>query len=359
MRSALLVSVLALVFACEAKINAVRVPVRQGKEAGVEIAEYRGDFGTCAMNLKYTLADGRVRNRKWGEYFFGLQLGYTERNSGWDKWNFLEVHARTAKGVRNVLAGSRPVLFTGYSTGGADCLVADWEAEGGGRIRLRFAAFPSQKGWLFLRVESADIPLARIRLNARPGSAAVVEGREMHIASKGRDWNLAAESAEFKPEFTALLLYSRYVFDHFGNKLVFDAEPVAAVKSGKCASQISVDFTLAKGAKHADFALGFFANRDAEDQVVRFLGEDCDTIHSFLKAIDWEAVPGLSDFRLAVRIALQMGVDRQVLKALSGRYMSARQAHDVVSLVGCEAELAELRRKRTEEGLRELEDRSR
>ena len=353
MRSAAFIFLLT-VSAClvaEAKVDAVHKPHQPDKREGIEREIYLGNFEKCSFNLEYTLEGGRIVRKKWGDYFFGLGLGYSPKNGGWNKWDFLQVYAQTKAGVVNVLERSRPVLFLGYSSGGSDILAAEWLTDEGKRLRLRFVSAPSHPEWLFLRVDFSELKVRDIVLSAYPGNAAAAEGRERHFATRERDWNLAAEGADLAPQFPAILLYSRFKDDRFGNKLVYDAASVARVTCGKASTLVSVRFTPKADAKTADFALGYFAHRDPSDQVVRFLGEDADTIHAFLRAIDWQAVPDRADFQQSVRIALKLGIDTKVLNAIAARYLAAAKRGDVETVAGCFAEVEALRREKVRSGL--------
>lgn len=358
MRTAASIALL-VVSAClvvEAKVDAVHKPHQPDKREGFEREIYLGNFEKCSLNLEYTLEGGEIVRKKWGDYFFGLGLGYSPKNGGWNKWDFLQVYVKTKAGqLVNALQMSRPVLFAGYASGGADYLAAEWQTEAGGRLKLRFVTYPSHPDWLFLRVDFSEQPIVRIDLSAYPGNAAVPEGRERHLASKERDWHLNVEAAEFKPVSPFLLLYSRYVDDRFGNKLVYDTESIDSVSVGKTASSIGVRLTPKKGAKTADFALGYFAHKDPGDQIVRFLGEDGDSILSALKAVDWSAAPDPTDFRESVRIALLMGIGKKELNAIAGRYLAAAKAGDIATTAACAGEVQKLRQGCVRTGLAEFE----
>ena len=359
MRSAAFISLLA-VSAClvaEAKVDAVRKPHQPDKREGFEREIFRGNFEACSFNLEYTLdkKDGAIVKKAWGDYFFGLRLGYSPKNGGWSIWDFLQVYAKTKAGVVNVLEKARPVLFSGYSAGGADFIALDWLTEGERRLKLRFVTYPSHRDWLFLRVDFGDIPIQRIVLGAFPGNAAAAEGRERHIASREHDWNLSADAAEFTPVSPFLLLYSRYVDDRFGNKLVYRPEQIGKIRAGKASAYIGLNLFPKDGATTMDFAFGFFAHKEPGDQIVRFLGEDGDSILSALKAVDWSAAPDPTDFRESVRIALLMGIGKKELNAIAGRYLAAAKAGDIATTAACAGEVLKLRQRRVRTGLAEFE----
>ena len=337
-----------------AKVDVVHKTGLPDKRDGVEREQFLGNFDACSIAAEYSLKDGSLFKKQWGDYFFRLRLGYSPKNGGWSMWDFLQVYVRTSAGVVNALEKSRPVLFSGYSASGADFLAAEWEVEEGKRLKLRFAAFPSHPDWLFLRVGLSDVPVVRVGLSAYPGNAAVPEGRERHLATKERDWCLNVEGADFRPSSPLVLLYSRYVDDRFGNKLVFDPSGIESIRVGRTAGGISLSCIPAKGADAATFAFGYFAHKTPDDQLTRFLGEDGDAIFDFMKSVDWNAEPKSDDFKAAVRIALDIGVDRQTLNAVARRYLDAARRRDIAKISECAAEVEQLRRARVREGLAEF-----
>ena len=337
-----------------ARVDAVHKADVADKRPGVVREQFLGNFGSCSVQAEYSLKDGAVFKKDWGDYFFRLFLGYSPKNGGWNRWDFLQVFAKTEKGLVNVLEKSRPVTFAGYSAGGADFLAAEWETSDGNRLKLRFAAFPSHRDWLFLRVELSDIPVARVCFSAYPGNAAAQEGRERHLATKERDWHLNVEGADFAPVSPLLLMYSRYFDDRFGNKLVFEPSQAERVRCNRTSAGVTVQFMPAKGAQAETFALGYFAHKSPDDQLTRFLGEDGDAIYDFMKAINWNAEPKSDDFKASVRIALSMGIDKATLNGIARRYLSAARERDIAAISKCAAEVEELRRSRVRDGLAEF-----
>lgn len=354
MRLAILVPCVFAAFACAAKIDVVRTAGLAGPRPGLTRERFGATFDACRLFAEYTKDGDALVRRQWGDYFFGLFLGPTPKNGGWSRWDFLQIQARTEKGVANVLSEATPEVFFGYSADGADFLVGEWACAGGRRLRLRFAAFPSHRDWLFLKVEFGGLAVEDVRLSAYPGNAGGAEGRERHLATKERDWTLNAESADYVPTSPFVLLYSRYVDQAFGNKIVYDVAPVRSVfsyKTGEGAG-VTVRFRPKADAASMTFALGFFSNGDPDGQRVRFLGEDGDAILGFLRAIDWDATPGAGDFRAMVGIARRLGVPRSALEPVAERFLAARKALDVAALASCAEEVSRLRRAAVVEGLR-------
>lgn len=336
----------------EARIDAVHKVGLPDQRPGMSRERFTGTFDNCSLFAEYTFEDGKIVRKRWGDYFFNLSLGYSPKNGGWDRWDAIKVMVKTDGGrKRNVLAESLPKVFFGYSANGADFLAAEWECDGGRRVRLRFAAFPSHRDWLFLKVDFSDAPIDGVWLSAYPGNAAVPEGRERHLATKERDWHVNMEKVDFKPVSPYLLMYSRYVDDRFGNKVVYDIAPVKSVVMLRSISGMTAEFRPQDGATEMTFALGYFANADPDDQLVRFLGEDGDAINGFMKTIDWDALPGADDFRKSVNIARSMGMPDSALSPVVRRFAEARKARDVNAMSICMEEIAALRRKTATDGL--------
>lgn len=337
---------------CEAKVDIVRKDGIGDKRAGMHREKFIASFDRCSLFAEYTLEGDRIVREAWGDHFFGLKLGYSPKNGGWSIWDFLKVYVKDSEGrMVDAIGASRPVLFAGYSAGGADFLAAEWLAPDGKRLKLLFAAYPSHGDWIFVRVDLGGAGVERIDFNAYPGNAAVPEGRERHFATLENDWILNKESAAFKPKASSALLYSRYVDERFGNKIVFDERLIESVTVPRTASKISVRFKPADGAKAAVFALGYFAHKEPGGQVTRFLGEEGDAVAGFLRAVNWDAEPKSNDFKLSVKIALLMGIERKALDGVAKRYLKAVKAKDMAAVAKCCDEVAEMRRRKTAEEL--------
>jgi hypothetical protein len=340
---------------CAAKVDIVHKENLSDKRPGMHREKFIATFDRCSLFSEYTLEGERPVRKAWGDHFFGLRLGYSPKNGGWSIWDFLNVHVRNAEGrTVDALSASRPVLFAGYSAGGADFLAAEWLQPDGRRLKLLFAAYPSHRDWLFVRVDLGGAKVERIDFNAYPGNAAVPEGRERHFATLENDWILNKESAAFKPKTSSALLYSRYVDERFGNKIVFDERLIESVTVPRTASKISVRFKPAEGAKAAVFALGYFAYKEPGGQVTRFLGEEGDAVAGFLRSVNWDAEPDSDDFKLSVKIALSMGIGRKALDRVAKRYLKAVKAKDMAAVAKCCDEVAEMRRRKTAEELERL-----
>lgn len=335
----------------EARMDAVHKAGLPDQRPGFSRERFIGTFDNCSLFAEYTFENGKIVRKRWGDYFFNLSLGYSPKNGGWDKWDAIKVMTKTENGRKNILAESIPKVFFGYSANGADFLAAEWEWNGGKRVRLRFAAFPSHRDWLFLKVDFTDVPIEGVWLSAYPGNAAVPEGRERHLATRERDWHVNNEKVDFKPVTPYILMYSRYVDDRFGNKIVYDIAPVKFVVMLRSTSGMTAEFRPQDGASEMTFALGYFANADPDDQLVRFLGEDGDAIYGFLKSIDWNALPGGDDFRMSVNIARELGVPDSALSPVVRRFSAARKRCDVNALSACAEEVSALRREAVSEGL--------
>jgi hypothetical protein len=330
---------------CAAKVDIVHKENLSDRRPGMHREKFIATFDRCSLFSEYTLEGERTVRKAWGDHFFGLRLGYSPKNGGWSIWDFLNVYVRNAEGrMVDALSASRPALFAGYSAGGADFLAAEWFAPDGRRLKLLFAAYPSHRDWLFVRVDLGGAKVERIDFNAYPGNAAVPEGRERHFATRENDWILNKEAASFMPASSSALLYSRYVDERFGNKIVFDERLIESVSVPKTASMISVRFKPAEDAEAAVFALGYFAHKEPSDQVTRFLGEEGDSIAGFLRAVHWDAEPKSDDFRLSVKIALLMGVERKRLESVTKRYLKAVKAKDMETIAGCCGEVSRMRR---------------
>lgn len=352
--SALLAALFAAVQAIHTSGTTDAVPGMVPKPAreGLTIDLYRGIFDTSSFFFKYSRRQDEVVKEKWGDYFFSLSHGYSPKNGGWDRWNFLQVHVKTAKGVVDVLPRSLPVVFLAYQAGEAEIIAAEWAVAGeSDRLKLRFVKFPSHPDWLFLQIDPGSLSVDRFAFSCYPGNAAVPEGRERHLATREKDWCLNAAPVSFTPESPYLLMFSRYVDDQFGNKFVFEPAQFSKLEVSKSASSICPRLYPKAASGPFVFALGYFAHRDPDDQLMRFLQEDGDAVRDFLKGIDFAAMPSERDFRESVKIALSVGVAREVLKPLCQRYQAALAAHDIATVNVCEQEVRSLRAAAVRAGL--------
>lgn len=332
--------------------DAVPGTVARDARPGITIDFYRALFDAGSFFLKYSRRGDRIVKEKWGDYFFALHHGYAPRNGGWDRWNFLGVLVKDGKGTFNALSKSMPSVFIGYGVGGADYVAAEWEVPGGrDRLKLRFAKFPSHRGWLFLEVDFGSIRVEQLHLSCYPGNAAVTEGRERHLATREKDWNLDVESAKFSGGSPCLLMYSRYFDDQFGNKLVFEPEKCERVEAWKTKASVSPRFFPKAGTKSLRFALGFFSNRDPDDQLTRFLGEDGDAIRDFLASVDFTAMPDEADFLESVSIARALGVEKETLDPVCRRFREAVAARNIAEVSDCVDAVRQFRAAATAAGL--------
>ena len=358
MKKSILPSIVAALAACAALTCAARVNVvhktdipDHDKREGLTHEKFSGKFDNCSIWLDYTLEGGRSVSRRWGDFFFGSSLGWGR----WSPWWFLSVFQQGEKGDVNLLFKTRPEVFFGYSAEGADFIVAEWAAGDGKRLRLRFASYPSHRDWLFAKVEFDGVDVKRVSLDAHPGHIVAPKGRELHLTTKERDWSLAEKGAEFAASSPLILLTPRYSNERTGSKIVYDVAPVKTVSVPRCGGGIPVSFVPKKGAKSMTFAFGFFKDKDPDDQRVRFIGEEGDIIHGFLRGVDWEAAPSDVEFKESVGIALRLGVRSAELKPVVDRFKAARKACDVATVSECEAQVREMRSKAVAEGLRAFE----
>ena len=318
------------------------------KRPGLTKERFSGTFENCKLWLEYTIEDGQSVWRKWGDYFFGLDLG----GGRWSTWGFMRVFRKAGKGEDNLLFLSRPEVFFGYSADGADFVVAEWDEGEGKRLRLRFASYPSHRDWLFARVDFDGVDVRRVEFSSYPGRVVPKEGRELHLTTRERDWSLAAGKTEFAAESPLVLLTSRYASERTGGKLVYDVGAVETVSAPRCDGAASVSFFPKKEAKSMTFALGYFADRDPDDLQARFFGEEGDMVHGFLRGVDWEAMPKADDFRASVAVARSLGVPAEGLKPVVDRFKAALKARDVATVAACEAQVREMRSAAVADGLR-------
>ena len=95
------VAVLFVALSASARVDVVHKTGLPAGRDGVEREKFLCGFDACSFNLEYSVRDGAVFREKWGDYFFGLHLGYSPKNGGWNMWEFLQVYVRTSAGPKS------------------------------------------------------------------------------------------------------------------------------------------------------------------------------------------------------------------------------------------------------------------
>ena len=66
----------------EARVDAVHKTGVDDKRPDVVHEHFFGNFDSCSVRAEYSLVDGAVFKKGWGDYFFRLFLGYSPKNGG-------------------------------------------------------------------------------------------------------------------------------------------------------------------------------------------------------------------------------------------------------------------------------------
>ena len=98
-------------------------------------------------------------------------------------------------------------------------------------------------------------------------------------------------------------------------------------------------------------ALGYFADKPADDAVNRFLGEDGDAVRKFMDSIDWELAPSTDEFERQCAEAARLDVPADKLEPLRKQYQDAVQNKDNIKAAKCLAELQNLMKAAVSAGL--------
>jgi hypothetical protein len=240
--------------------------------------------------------------KKWGDYFMGLEFGRPKRsNGGWSLWGFFECYARINGKYQNIPKMFLPenVYITQLNGATLAEIICPLSADGkAGKMSMRVMQFPSHKNWLFMRVKFTDTNINpwRFTLSAYPGNSNNPKERERWIATKENKYCVSKNQYKFAPESNALVMYSKFIHENFGNFLIFEAAKFDKLQLPKCGAGVMTYFFPKKGIKEFKFALGYFSDKSAADELPRFLGESQDNIYKFMENIDWEPKLNTSEF---------------------------------------------------------------
>jgi hypothetical protein len=158
-----------------------------------------------------------------------------------------------------------------------------------GKMTMRFMKLPSHPTWLFMRVRFSNTKLApwRMTFSAYPGNSNIPKERERWVATRASKHCLKTKGVSFSPKSDALVMFSRYVHEEFGNYIVFEHGKFKKISLPRASQGTSARFFPKKGEKEFKFALGYFMNKPLNDELPRFLGETQDNIRKFMDAINW------------------------------------------------------------------------
>lgn len=243
-----------------------------------------------------------IVKQQWGDYFLGLEFGRAKgTNGGWSLWGFFECYARINGSYKNIPQMFMPenVYITKINDATLAEIISPLSADGkAGKMSMRIMQFPSHADWLFIRVKFIDNTVEpwRFTFSAYPGNSNNPKERERWIATKENNYCVSKDKVSFKPASNALVMYSKFVHENFGDLLIFEASKFQRIELPKAGAGVMSYFFPVKGEKEFKFALSYFMDKPAADELPRFLGESQDNIYSFMEKIDWEPKLDTSDF---------------------------------------------------------------
>ena len=314
--------------------------------------------------------DGKkeLTKKKWGDYFMGLEFGRPRSsNGGWDLWNFFECTVKMEGKYKHVSQMFLPenVYVTQLNGVTMAEIISPLSIDGtAGKMSMQIMQFLSHKDWLFIRIKFIDSTIApwRMRFSAYPGNSNNPKERERWIATKENRYCISRDGVTFIPESNAMMIYSRFVHDRFGNFIIFDSTDFQQIKLPKSGAGVTSYFFPKDGGQEFEFAISYFMDKSAEDELSRFLGETQDNIHKFMKSIDWRPEIDGSEFDklLALTATLikeikEVGVDGkqyelELMKIRHGFADAEKEGNmsEVVSMIG---QMKDLRKRVAEAGL--------
>ena len=309
-----------------------------------------------------------LTKQKWGDYFMGLEFGRPRSsNGGWSLWNFFECTVRIDGKYKNVQQMFMPenVYVTELNGVTMAEIISPLSVDGtAGKMSMQIMQFSSRKEWLFIRIKFIDSTIEpwRIKLSAYPGNSSNPKERERWIATKENRYCISNSKLSYKPESNALVMYSRYVHDRFGNLIVFDSTKFQKIDFPKAGAGVTSYFFPKAGGQEFKFAISYFMDKSAEDELPRFLGETQDNIYKFMESIDWRPKVDSSEFDklLALTATLikevnEMGVDGQKyeleLMEIKRGFTDAETEDNMSDVVSMTRKMKDLRKRVANAGL--------
>jgi hypothetical protein len=310
------------------------------------------------LTVRQISADGKTAvSKKWGDHIFGFDFGRMPRtNGGWSIWGFLRCMERIPLPngkVRqvNLLKDHLPEEVVAGSINGTAVVDLIYPSASGGKLKIRLMQFPSHPEWTFIRFTSEGFSLSSADFAAYPHNANFHKDMERHLADGKQDWNLTRAGVSFKPETPYLAMYNKFRQDNAGNFLIFHPEDFSRIAVPKSVTQIMAQMFPAKGKTQFAVALGYFADRPADDAVNRFLGEDGDAVRKFMDSIDWDPAPSVDEFERQCAEAVRLDVPADKLEPLRKQYQDAVRNKDNIKAAKCLAELQNLMKSAVSAGL--------
>ncbi len=310
------------------------------------------------LTVRQISADGKKAvSKKWGDAIFGFEFGRMRRTNGsWSIWGFLRCMERIRQSdgkVRsvNLVKDFLPEEVVAGSINGNAVADLVYPSASGGKLKIRLMQFPSHPEWTFIRFTCEGFSLSSADFAAYPHNANFHKDMERHLADGKQDWNLTRAGISFKPETPYLAMYNKYRQDNAGNFLIFHPEDFSRIAVPKSVTQIMVQMFPAKGKTQFAAALGYFAEKPADDAVNRFLGEDGDAVRKFMDSIDWDPAPTMDEFERQCAEAVRLEVPENKLEPLRKQYRDAVRNKDNIEAAKCLAELQKLMKSAVSAGL--------
>lgn len=310
------------------------------------------------LTIRQISADGKKAvSKKWGDHIFGFEFGRMRRTNGsWSIWGFLRCMEKIRQPdgkVRsvNLLKEYLPEEVVAGSINGTAVADLVYPSASGGKLKIRLMQFPSHPEWTFIRFTSEGFSLSSVDFIAFPHNANSHRDMERHITDGKQDRNLTRAGVNFKPETPYLAMYNKYRQDNAGNFLIFHPGDFSRIVVPKTATQVMVQMFPAKGKTQFAAALGYFAEKPADDAVNRFLGEDGDAIRKFMDSIDWDPAPSMDEFERQCAEAVKLDVPENKLEPLRKQYQDAVRNKDNIKAAKCLAELQKLMKTAVSAGL--------
>jgi len=327
--------------------------------------------GKIQYNTFNEKGKSELKGLEKGKFTFGLEFGRPAgSNGGWSIWDFFNLYTQIDGKYVNI-----PYMYVAekvYMAKLKDCTMVEFiwplSADGSvGKMHMKVLQFSSYKDWLFVKVnfDSKTLTPWRITLNTYPGNSDSPKERERWIATKEESICLGKAGADFNPASNALAIFSKFKHENFGNFIVFDASKFGKITSTQSDGPVGIMLFPNEGETEFKFALGYFMDKPAKDEVPKFINETSPKIFEFMGTVNWDPKVDTSEFNgLSADVAKlikevndepQRKKYQESLDKIKDSFSKAESANNLPDSVNAANAMKELKEQVSKAGLAQLQ----
>lgn len=308
--------------------------------------------------LAHTPGDSNeIIAKEWGDFFFGLR-GF---KSGWSRWEFLGISAGDGAKGFNIVRKYLPenVVIDNFENKSLVefCWPLNAAGDASGKINLQILQIPSRPDWLFVKVSASGekAGINGLVFQAYPGGAVEPAERERWAATKENSLMLNTNRMEFVPASPGIALFNKYVHEEGGDFLVYEPEKFTRVTIPMSTGGVHVHLSAKPQYNELKFALGYFIDKPAEQEIRMFFNEKMNEISEFMKTMEWNIpIDGALYDKLSAELRklldeLEKSGDKNIasykeqIDRLSSEYDNALRMKDNIKRQSVLAEMTEIK----------------